>query len=70
MTAESLRLSSQIQQARERLGLSQSEAAKAWGVPLSTLKKWEQATRTPRGETLDRLWPILFPEPKRKRKAP
>jgi hypothetical protein len=36
-----------------------------WEVPLSTLKKWEQETRTPRGETLARLWPILFPpEPK------
>lgn len=55
-------LASQIKAARARLGLSQSQAAKAWGVPLRTLKSWEQDTRSPRGPTLTRLWPILFPE--------
>ncbi len=61
MTAETPKLATQIKAARERLGLSQSEAAAAWGVPVRTLQKWEQSSSTPRGETLARLWPILFP---------
>ncbi|MBC8012338.1 MAG: helix-turn-helix transcriptional regulator [Burkholderiales bacterium] len=67
MTTEPPKLATMIKAARERLGLSQSEAAEAWSVPLKTLQKWEQATRSPRGETLARLWPILFPEPKKRK---
>jgi len=37
------------------LGLSQSQAAKAWDVPLPTLKTWEGSTRTPRGMALRML---------------
>ena len=54
-------LSTQIKAARARLGLSQSQAAKAWGVPLQTLKNWEQGMNSPRGQTLDRLIPVWFP---------
>ncbi|MDR1296549.1 MAG: helix-turn-helix domain-containing protein [Deltaproteobacteria bacterium] len=61
MTAQSLRLASQIKAARETLRLSQSEAAEAWGIPLQRLKSWEQGRRAPRPETLDRLWDIWFP---------
>ncbi|MDR1283430.1 MAG: helix-turn-helix domain-containing protein [Opitutaceae bacterium] len=55
-------LSTQIKATRERLGLSQSQAAKAWGVPKQNLKNWEAGRNAPRGQTLQRLWPILFPE--------
>ena len=58
---------SQFKAARERLGLSQSEAAKQWEVPLKTLQSWEQGSRFPRGRTLQRLWPILFPEPTKRK---
>jgi transcriptional regulator with XRE-family HTH domain len=47
--------------ARRRLGLSQSEAARKWSVPLKALQNWEQGVRTPRAQTLLRLLPILFP---------
>lgn len=72
MSSESIKLARQIKQARQRLDLSQSEASAAWEVPVRTLQKWEQAATTPRGETLDRLWEIFFPEladsPKRKKR--
>ena len=32
---------------RERLGLSQSEFARAYAIPLATLKGWEQGRRAP-----------------------
>lgn len=49
MSAE---LASKLKAARERLGLSQSQAAKAWAIPLDTLKNWENDRRTPRGLAL------------------
>ena len=69
MSKEASALASQIKQARERLGLSQSEAAEKWKVPVRTLQKWEQSASNPRGETLARLWPILFPAPKRQMRS-
>ena len=49
----------QLQKARQRLGLSQSQAAKEWDVPLKTLQQWEQGVALPRGSTLLRLLPLL-----------
>lgn len=44
-----------LKAARAKLGLSQSQAAKAWGVPLNTLQKWERDGATPRGLALKML---------------
>lgn len=57
--AGAVKIAKQLRQTRERLGLSQSRAAEQWKVPLSTLKKWEQGTRTPRGLGLRQLETIL-----------
>lgn len=45
-------LANKLKAARRKLGLSQSEAAKAWGISPRTLQKWEQDQRTPRGLAL------------------
>jgi len=51
-----------LKAARAKLKLSQSQAAKSWGIPLRTLISWENNQRTPRGfaltaitEKLDRI---------------
>jgi len=51
-----------LKAARQKLNLSQSQAAKEWGMPLRTLINWENDRRTPRGfsltaitEKLDRI---------------
>ena len=41
------------------LGLSQSQAAKAWEVPVQTLQEWEQGVQSPRGFALKHLRQIL-----------
>ena len=41
-----------LKAAREKLGLSQSQAAKEWGIPLQTLVGWENDRHTPRGLAL------------------
>ncbi len=61
MIANTVELASQFKAARHRLGLSQSQAAHAWKINLRTLQDWEIGRRFPRGETLNRLLPILFP---------
>jgi putative transcriptional regulator len=38
-----------VQAARQRLGMSQPAFAAAFGVPLPTLRKWEQHVRRPQG---------------------
>jgi DNA-binding transcriptional regulator YiaG len=38
-----------IKAARERLGLSQSQAARKWGFPKQTISAWETGVRTPTG---------------------
>ncbi|MBW8782959.1 MAG: helix-turn-helix domain-containing protein [Verrucomicrobia bacterium] len=56
-----MNLATHLKAARARLGLSQSQAAKAWDVPLKSLQRWEQAESSmPRGEIILRLTPILF----------
>lgn len=44
-----------IKEARDKLRLTQSDAAKEWGIPLSTLIKWETDKRTPKGFALKAL---------------
>jgi DNA-binding transcriptional regulator YiaG len=48
-----------LREARKRLGLSQSIAAKKWQVPLKNLQNWEQGIVLPTGTTLLRLLPLL-----------
>lgn len=48
--SEELRL--KLKSARAKLGLSQSEAASAWGINKKTLISWENDLRTPRGFAL------------------
>ena len=52
-------LANEIKAARTRLGLSQSQAAKTWSVPVRTLQQWEQAKQVPRGFALAKLREIL-----------
>lgn len=53
----------EIQQARKSLGLSQDEFANAFGVSVSTLRKWEQGQRAPTGAAKT-LFKIIEREPK------
>lgn len=45
-------LKNKLKAARAKLGLSQSQASKAWGIPLKTLQSWEIDRNTPQGFTL------------------
>ena len=54
-----MNLQKQIQKARAKAGLSQSQAAKAWGVNLNTLQSWEQGIRAPKGLALKALLEII-----------
>ena len=54
-----MELSTEIKEARAKLGLSQSQAAKVWEVPVQTLQKWEQGINKPRGLALKMLRSIL-----------
>src|SRR5688500_17282541 len=51
--------SHRLKAARERAGLTQPQAAKAWNVPVKSLRNWEQSLRTPHAHALLRLLPIL-----------
>jgi transcriptional regulator with XRE-family HTH domain len=44
-----------IQRARQAAGLSQPQLAKAAGVPLGTLRNWEQGRRVPLLDTAARV---------------
>jgi DNA-binding XRE family transcriptional regulator len=55
--SEDLRL--KLKAARERLGLTQSKAAKLWGLSLRTLINWENDISTPRGIGLVAINQIL-----------
>jgi transcriptional regulator with XRE-family HTH domain len=44
-----------LQELRQAKGLSQSQLAKATGVPVGSLKNWEQGIRLPR---LDAAWQL------------
>lgn len=48
-------LASKLKDARSKLGLSQSKAAAAWGIPLKTLQAWEIDQHTPRGFALNAI---------------
>jgi len=45
--------------ARKKSGLTQSEAAKKWGISIGALRDWEQDRRKPTGLYKDRLEKIL-----------
>ena len=48
-----------IQATRDKLGLSQSQAAQAWDIPLGTLQNYEQGKRKPRDFALKMLEQII-----------
>ena len=52
-------LANKLKMAREKLGLSQAQAAQAWGIPKPTLIKWENDQRTPTGFSLTQLNAML-----------
>ena len=52
-------LKRKLKAAREKLGLSQSQAAKKWGIPVKTLQAWEHNRQTPRGFALAHLNSLL-----------
>lgn len=52
-------LRNKLKEAREKTGLSQSQAAKAWGIPLRTLISWENNQRTPQGFALKSIMELL-----------
>jgi transcriptional regulator with XRE-family HTH domain len=54
-----MELSERLQKTRKKLGLTQAEAAKKWGVPKKTLESWEYGKRKPRGLALKQLMTIL-----------
>jgi DNA-binding transcriptional regulator YiaG len=56
---EKQQFAKQLREARKRLGLSQSQAAAAWGVRLKNLQNWEQGVVLPTGSTLLQLLPLL-----------
>ena len=45
--------------AREKLGISQAQAAKEWGFDLGTLQAWEQEYRNPAGLYREKLEGVL-----------
>lgn len=51
-----------IKAIRNRIGMSQTEFAKAFGISLGTLRHWERGDRTPRGPALV-LLNVLDKEP-------
>lgn len=60
-------LAKRIQEARNRLNLSQSQAAAEWGISKRTLQEWEQSRHEPRGLYLEKIESILAASaPKRK----
>lgn len=52
-------LQRKLKAAREKAGLSQSQASEAWGIPLKTLQQWEQDKATPRGLALKAINELL-----------
>jgi putative transcriptional regulator len=57
-----------VQAARQRLGMSQPAFAAAFGVPLPTLRKWEQRVRRPQGPARA-LLRVIEREPEAVRRA-
>lgn len=48
-----------LKAAREKLGLSQAQASKEWGIPKPTLISWENDQRTPTGFALKQIMGML-----------
>jgi len=48
-------LARKLKKARAKLAISQAQAAVEWGIPLPTLRHWEQDKATPRGFALTAL---------------
>ena len=52
-------ISTRLQAARKKAGLSQAQAAEKWRINKRTLESWEQGLREPRGLALVTLEKIL-----------
>ena len=52
-------LKSKLQDARQKLGMSQSQFAAKLGAPVKTLQGWERDQSTPRGYALKALTAAL-----------
>lgn len=52
-------LKNKLKLARKVVSLSQSQASKAWDIPLATLQGWERNKSTPRGIHLTLLVAML-----------
>ena len=59
MPPKQTEIGDRLKAAREKLHLSQSQAAKAWGISVRSLQQWEQGQREPRGLALRALEAIL-----------
>ncbi len=57
-----------VKNIRNRIGMSQSEFASAFGISVSTLRHWERGDRTPHGPALV-LLNVVAKEPKAVLKA-
>ena len=53
-----------IKAARKKAGLSQSQAAKTWGVNVRSLQDWEIARKVPSGANVAKLLPFILPPAK------
>lgn len=58
-TMQKIAISQRIKSAREKLGLSQGQAAEKWNLRLQTLQQWEHGRREPRGLYRERIETIL-----------
>jgi len=52
-------IADELKRTRAKLGLSQSQAARVWGLNVRTLQNWEQGSRSPKGLALAQLQTIL-----------
>ena len=55
MTSEAENVGDRLQKARQAAGLSQPQLAEAAGVPVGTLRNWEQGRRVPLLDTAKRV---------------
>jgi len=60
-------IADRIKAKREQAGLSQSQAARAWGFSKQTLQSWEQGRREPRGLYLQAVERILEKSERRRK---
>lgn len=54
-----VQIAEKLKKIRARLGLTQKDAAQRWGVPISTLRKWEQGVSAPSQFAQNALQTIL-----------